>query len=215
MVNSVRALESSILYESIDIDNAIDIYLFYNLIQAADNVIPGAMKNILIAAKEQNNIYKLIYAPWDMDISWGNDFEGTDTYPYAILPSANWLMDVGGVAPLIAGNDPDIKRLIRDKYRNLRNTVWSEKALNNLINQYEEDIFDSGAYVRDMERWPDGLYANPEDKLSLFREHVMKRLAYMDAEYGYSNMKALEYEIIDGKAVLRTEEEMVGEDDIK
>ena len=54
-----------------------------------------------------------------------------------------------------------------------------------LIDQYENDIFESGAYLRDMERWPDGLYEDPEVKLSVFREHVMQRLSYMDIDYHY------------------------------
>lgn len=186
MINSKDISDSTVLYESVDIDNAIDIYLFYNLIQAADNVIPDAIKNILIAAKYQNGAYKMIYAPWDMDISWGNDFEGVDTYPYAIAPSQNWLMKIGGIAPLIERNDPDIWNLVREKYKSLRDTVWSEDSINALIEQYETDIFDSAAYLRDMERWPDGLYENPEIKLNAFREHVMQRLYYMDVEYCYS-----------------------------
>lgn len=185
MINSGITSDNAALYERIDIDNAVDIYLFYNFIQAADNVIPGAMKNMMIAAKYRNGSYKMIYAPWDMDISWGNDYEDSEMYPYAIPPSQNWLMEVGGVAPLIAANDPDIENLIQGKYRNLRNTVWSEEALNSLIDQYENDIFDSGAYLRDMERWPDGLYEDPEVKLSAFREHVMQRLSYMDIDYHY------------------------------
>lgn len=186
MINSRNLSDSEALYESIDIDNAIDIYLFYNFIQAADNVIPGAMKNIVIAAKYRNGTYKMIYAPWDMDISWGNDYEGGNMYPYAILPSQNWFMEIGGIAPLIDRNDPNIWNLVRDKYKSLRESVWSEEIINALVDQYETDIFDSGAYLRDMERWPDGLYGNPGEKLSSFREHVMQRLYYMDIEYCYS-----------------------------
>ena len=143
------------------------------------------MKNMMIAAKYRNGSYKMIYAPWDMDISWGNDYEDSEMYPYAIPPPQNWLMEVGGVAPLITANDADIENLIQEKYRSLRNTVWSEEALNRLIDQYENEIFDSGAYLRDMERWPDGLYEDPEVKLSVFRGHVMQRLSYMDIDYHY------------------------------
>lgn len=184
-VNSEHIQDNSILYKNIDIDNAIDIYLFFNLIQGADNVIPTSIKNIFIAAKEQNGFYKMIFTPWDMDVSWGNDFEGTDTFPYVIPPSQNWLMEVGGVAPLIDRNDPDIWKLIFNKYCDLRNTAWSEDAINALIDEYEKDIFGSGAYLRDMERWPDGLYTDPDQKLSVFRQHVMQRLSYMDLYYGY------------------------------
>lgn len=58
LINSGIASDNAVLYERIDIDNAIDIYLFYNFIQAADNVIPGAIKNMMIAAKNQNSSYK-------------------------------------------------------------------------------------------------------------------------------------------------------------
>lgn len=189
LINSGIASDNAVLYERIDIDNAIDIYLFYNFIQAADNVIPGAIKNMMIAAKNQNSSYKMIYAPWDMDISWGNDYEDSVMYPYAIPPSQNWFMEVGGIAPLIAANDPDIEDLIQQKYRNLRDTVWSREMINSFLDQYEDDIFDSGAYLRDMERWPDGLYEDPEVKLSVFREYVMKRLSYVDSDYGYTECK--------------------------
>lgn len=175
--------DTSILYENIDIDNAIDIYLFFNFIQGADNVTPFSIKNIFIAAKEQNGKYKMIFTPWDMDISWGNDFEGTDTFPYLIPPSQNWLMEVGGIAPLIDKKDAEIWDLIFNKYSDLRNTTWSENYINTLIDKYEKDIFDSGAYLRDMERWPDGLYVNPDIKLSVFRQHVMQRLTCMDTYY--------------------------------
>ena len=61
--------------------------------------------------------------------------------------------------------------------------------INSFLDQYEDDIFDSGAYLRDMERWPDGLYEDPEVKLSVFREYVMKRLSYVDSDYGYTECK--------------------------
>ncbi len=197
-INSNCVEDNSVLYENIDIDNAIDIYLFFNLIQGADNVIPTSNKNIFIAAKKQQDSYKMIFTPWDMDISWGNDFEGNETLPYVIPPSQNWIMEVGGIAPLIDRHDPDIWRLVLNKYGNLRDTTWSEEFLNSLLDQYEEDIFDSGAYLRDMERWPDGFYIYPEQKLSIFREHVMKRLSYLDIYYNCIETTTLTYYVSEG-----------------
>ena len=50
-----------------------------------------------------------------------------------------------------------------------------------MIDGYERDIYGSGAYVRDMERWPDGNYQDPEAGLSIFREYVHARLRSMDS----------------------------------
>ena len=53
------------MYKKVDWDEEDDI------IVGTDHVILGGMKNILIAAKYHGGAYKMIYAPWDMDISWG------------------------------------------------------------------------------------------------------------------------------------------------
>lgn len=182
-INSDSIENNAILYDSIDIDNAIDIFLFFDLIQGADNITPTSNKNLYIVAKKQLNSYKILFTPWDMDISWGTDFEDTETIPYAFEPSESRFMGNGGIVPLIERDDPDIWGLIRKKYKSLRSGAWSDDAMNLLIDRFEDDIFNSGAYARDMERWPDGIYANPNEKLSNFRNYVMERLYYMDIYY--------------------------------
>ena len=49
-----------------------------------------------------------------------------------------------------------------------------------MLDGCEQDIFGSGAYLRDMERWPEGSYQDPELGLSVFREYVHGRLRSMD-----------------------------------
>ena len=49
------------------------------------------------------------------------------------------------------------------------------------IDQYEIEIFDSGAYKRDAIRWPHGHYIEDQDeKLNLFKDYVKERLKIMD-----------------------------------
>ena len=52
-----------------------------------------------------------------------------------------------------------------------------------MLRDFERNIFDSGAYLRDMDRWPDGSYGNPDLKLSVFTEYVLARLHAMDEYY--------------------------------
>ncbi len=167
------------LYQGIDLDNAIDIYLFFNLIQGIDNVSGKFMYNMFVAMKgnEQGGITAL-YCPWDMDRSWGNDQE-----LYDMAPDRNCIMESGYLNQLILNEDDRIWEEIFDKYRKLRSTVWSEESLSAMIDEYEADIYDSGAFFRDMERWPEGTYAEAADKLSVFRDHVMERLQETDAYY--------------------------------
>ena len=167
------------LYQGIDIDNAIDIYLFFNLIQGIDNVSGKLTYNMFVAMKgnEQGGITAL-YCPWDMDRSWGND---QDLYDMA--PDRNCIMESGYLNQLMLNGDDAVWEKIFDKYRKLRSTVWSEESLNAMIDEYEADIFDSGAFLRDKERWPEGAYADPTDKLDVFRDYVMERLRETDDYY--------------------------------
>ena len=81
---------------------------------------------------------------------------------------------------LIELGDEGIKQRIAERYNELRMDQWSEERLNEMIDEYEEDIFLSGCYLRDMQRWPDGSYEDPDLMLSTFRSFVLARMAYMD-----------------------------------
>lgn len=66
-----------------------------------------------------------------------------------------------------------------------RKDAWSEETLILMLTEYERQIFDSGAFLRDMERWPDGAYGEPEKKLSVFIQYVKDRLHSADAFYEF------------------------------
>ncbi|MCQ2548452.1 MAG: CotH kinase family protein [Lachnospiraceae bacterium] len=174
------------LYNGIDLDNAADIFLFYTLIQGLDNgkFNEYRMKNTLLALKKEKDRILGIYCPWDMDISWGNDWDISAknyTIPYAINPDLNNIFISGYFGQLLLINDLQAWQFVVQKYQTLREGPWAQERVIELLDEYERDIFDSGAYTRDMERWPDGSYlADLADRLSLFKEYVVARLAEMD-----------------------------------
>ncbi|MCR4658084.1 MAG: hypothetical protein K5770_17940, partial [Lachnospiraceae bacterium] len=61
---------------------------------------------------------------------------------------------------------------------------WSDDRILGMLDEYEAQIFDSGAFLRDMERWPDGNYEDPRYKLSVFKDYVLRRLEYCDGFFG-------------------------------
>lgn len=181
--------DSEELYKWIDIDNIINIYLFINLIQGVDharndeiyNIRNSEIFNMYLAMKtDYQGRLKGLYIPWDMDRTWGNPF---GDIPYGMTPDYQVVMESGYLGQIISNRDTDVWEKIFDKYWALRNDEWSEEALNSLIDKYETDIFDSGAFIRDMERWPDGNYVDPADKLNRFRWYVNTRLAETDLYY--------------------------------
>ena len=178
------------LRAGIDLDNAIDFYLFINLIQGADNI--DMVKNFYILLQNEKEGAKALYAPWDLDLTWGNQYIGVlssnYTAPYANPTDFNCIIESGYISQLIINGDASIWDMIFEKYCTLRESKWSENNINKLLDEYEADIFDSGAYLRDMERWPEGTYGNAEEQLNTFRTYVMNRL--QETDLYYSRLKA-------------------------
>ncbi|MDO4304541.1 MAG: CotH kinase family protein [Bacillota bacterium] len=174
-------------YSSIDLDNAIDYVLFINLIQGIDNVYNDTTKNMYITAKIwKDGEYKFLYTPWDMDITWGNAWAQDAwnlTVPYALTPASNKVMESGSLYKLLINHNENAWTAYLNKYDELRNKLWSDEAIMNMLDEYESQIFASGAYRRDMDRWPDGSYEDPKLELSVFRQYVLDRLHELDAYY--------------------------------
>ncbi|MDE6213417.1 MAG: CotH kinase family protein, partial [Lachnospiraceae bacterium] len=169
---------------SIDIDNVIDNYLFYTLTQGTDNVSKEYVKNQYFSIHNRQGKVIAMYSPWDMDDTWGKtwrgDFPVNEQQPYTISEKYNHVMESGVVNQLIANGDGSIWEKIFDKYRYLRENGWSDENVNSLLDEYEENIFASGAYLRDMERWPEGDYTDAAVGMNTFRTFVMGRLQEFD-----------------------------------
>lgn len=171
------------LYADIDIDNVIDIYLFYNLIQGVDNIEKENVKNNYFSLHSRQGKMIAMYSPWDMDATWGNMWVPFMQQPYNMSETYNLVMESGIVNQLIVNGDDSIWGKIFDKYRYLRENGWSDENINSLLDEYEEDIFASGAYRRDMDRWPEGLYADAANEMNTFRAFVTRRVQETDAYF--------------------------------
>ena len=173
--------DQSDVWDVIDIDSAVDIFLFYNLTQAWDNTYGYSIRNIYFALMGSGH---LLYIPWDLDQTWGLCWvDGPRrhyTVPYYLNPGVNRIMQMNPVYRFL--NTEEIREKIRSRYDYLREHGWSDESIDQMITEYETQIFASGAYDRDKARWPGGTYIakGTGNDLNVFREYVMERLKYMD-----------------------------------
>jgi len=181
--------DTSIFYEIVDIDNAIDLHLFILLIQGVDNfqtylTSEPSINNMILTAKQKDGQTVMLYTPWDMDLTWGNDYSGTlrTSYvlPYDISPDYNVPMRYSVVQELMNAGDKEIISLVKARYTELRAGKWSEDYILSIIEDFEKDIFASGAFGRDCSRWPYSAQIEGLHDLSLFKAFVHERLKYMD-----------------------------------
>ena len=85
------------------------------------------------------------------------------------------------VYSLLSKEDDNIINIINDRYNYLRKHYWNEEFINPILDEYENNVFNSGAYIRERKRWPEGAYIkDTETKLTDFRKYVKERLEGMD-----------------------------------
>ena len=175
------------LLEMIDINNAIDTYLFLGLIQGHDNTRGSEVRNMYLYMYDNAGTISMLYAPWDMDLTWGNffseDWYANYVQTYYLTPRDNLVMKAGPLNQLLVNKADGVREQIVRRYRELRETSWSDEAIKELLENYEADIYDSGAFRRELARWPEGTANHPDEKLSVFKEYVAERFTVLDAYY--------------------------------
>lgn len=171
------------LYQAADADNAIDLYLFLNLIQGVDHAHlygQDGVYNLYMAAKKTASGTSMLYTPWDMDRTWGRGYDGEGP----LSPEENVVIDSSIVTRLLDMGDQEMIRRVKERYQELRTTLWSDEAMLGRIRTYEEQMFLSGAYEREYDRWytqPDAMIRfDPAASLDDFADYALKRLACLD-----------------------------------
>ncbi len=159
-------------------DGLLRMWLFLQIITGHDHTA----KNIFYVAKYDDDLkrnYQFYFAPWDMDLTWGNvsvgevnpyytDFEMNTLDDRVYWETADWMLDT---------NYHDAHGQVEKMYHDLRKTVLSDESVANMIEELDDHIRNSGAFERDRQRWPEGTHAAD---CSLLLKYAKERLNYLD-----------------------------------
>lgn len=166
--------ESEILNE----DSLIRMWVFIQMITGHDHTA----KNMFFVAKYNEDCkynYQFYFAPWDMDLTWGNVSVGEINSYYTAFEMdtvdnrVRW--EVADM--LIEENYNQVKERIQSLYKELRKTVLTDRNVEEMILQLNHELRASGAFARDKERWKEGTHA---DNCDLLIEYAKKRLNFLD-----------------------------------
>ena len=158
-----------------DEDNAMRMWLFIQMITGYDQMA----KNIFYVAKYEEGGYKFYFAPWDMDLTWGNVSVGEENPLYTDFEMNTFDDDVPWQTAdrLISLNVNGATGKMQELYTQLRADVFSDESVLERIEELDHLLRDSGAYERDKVRWPEGAHTDSAGKL---RTYVKKRLNFLD-----------------------------------
>lgn len=153
-----------------ELDNAVDYFIFLNLLRATDNT----GKNIFIAMYDTGTPY--FYVPHDLDGTFGIAWDGTpDNVTTGLLLN-------GFYSRLMHDCRPDgFTDRLRQRWNALRTDIITHDNILGLFQQENGQLAASGAYQREMLAWPDYVYdASQLDYLSTW---LTGRIAYLDGRF--------------------------------
>ncbi len=164
----------------INTDSLVDYEVFIQTAAAVDNVIQNTF---LVARANGDGTFTFSFIPWDMDQTFGNRWHG-DPPLYTgedYWSLTDWSADYYWVAAKMKQTNADGYRdKVGERFRTLRGSVISDKALCTMLEEEFALINDSGAYIRNKTRWPDGGYT---DDISDTTSFVTERMGILDYEY--------------------------------
>lgn len=163
------------LFTHTDIQNQINYYLYTLLLQATDN----NYKNHNYISKLDGETRVMLESPWDLDLTWGLHWQVDNDLLAVVrgLPTTNYLPTSTLIHEAMQQENTKVIQMVKEKYAKLRADEWSETSFMEMLDKYEQDIYYSGAILRDKERWPDTAY---NENMDYLRNYLLERLQAMD-----------------------------------
>ena len=152
-----------------DAENIANYSLFINLISAIDNTY----KNQKILFRYIDGEYFVELYPWDLDLSQNNE---------KLKEEHNFLKIVNNVnIPKQILQSESYNKLLINKYNSLRETVYNEKYLYDLIDSNKKEIEKSGAIFREEKVWGD---RDLDKSIQNLKELYSEKIKILDNYYG-------------------------------
>ncbi|NDW18413.1 T9SS C-terminal target domain-containing protein [Dysgonomonas sp. 216] len=169
----------------IDIPVWADYYLLMEMIMATDNHGKNAYLNMYNITEDQI----LGITPWDMDAVLGRRWNASavgasQDYTQYIINSEHGEHNL--FRRLKLTNAADFNDLLKKQYDKLRFTHFSPENMFNRFENYKRIFENSGAAVREIDRWNgvNGITVDFDAELAYLHKWLQDRAEYMNEQYG-------------------------------
>lgn len=173
VIAAIINTDSAALERSLDINGAIDYFIFQEIILGTD----GLAKNMLLATYDMTKWYLSAY---DMDSTFDLDWNGEILYGYDTdMPDTPYNNQYSSLLMCIWHN---YYSAYVERYTELRKSVLSYSSI---IEEFEKyiDIFGEDVYIQDTAIYPN-IPSVTSNTLESLRNFVGDRLKYLDNNYG-------------------------------
>lgn len=151
----------------LDLANAVDYFIFMNLVRASDNM----GKNIYFARYDADAPF--FFVPWDLDGTFGTIWDGS---------RENITVDIlsNGLYKRL-WQDSTFRDQLTTRWNTLRKDMLSNASLHNLLGVSYHYLMDNGVYEREALAW--SAYHFNESDWNYMNVWLDQRLAFLDIEF--------------------------------
>lgn len=153
-----------------ELDNAVDYFIFLNLLRAEDNT----GKNIYIAKYDAGTPY--FYVPHDLDGTFGIAWDGN------FATTTDDLLENGFYERLIHDCRPGgFADRLRQRWNELRASIITANGITGMFAQEQAWLADNAAYARESMAWP--LYEYAPSQMTYLAGWLDARLQFLDNRF--------------------------------
>lgn len=161
----------------VDTQSAVNVWIYLQAVLGIDN----RGKNMYYVAKSNGQSHRIYFAPWDMDLTWGDSLKlstdgklwDVELYTNLYSERINWSLG----DRLIELDVENTREQVGEKWKLLRNGAFSDENLVSSVDGLVHRVQDSGALSRDKDCWPD---SNSGADYGLFKRMALYRMKILD-----------------------------------
>lgn len=164
-----------------------DYWLFIELLFATDN----SGKNMYWLVYDQTESRKLTPAPWDLDGTFGRNWDGHRSPCSPDNDYRRFLMEnysQNGLFERLHRLGPgNWNKQLAERYRKLRKSFFDPERLYKRFDSYHKLLRACGAEARERRRWnnADGIGLDFESEAEYLQSWIARRVHHLDRKYGY------------------------------
>lgn len=163
--------------EKVDLANLSDMLLFTMVTSASDN----SFKNTYYAAKvDTQNQYVMYQVPWDLDLTFGNQYSEM-SFHSMFVPDYTVIYGETAILVLLENQPDEVGDYLMDKWERYRESFLSTESILNLFVSNRDYLLDTGAAIREQNRWPEG---QVDMDITYLLEYQTKRMNWLDGYFG-------------------------------
>ena len=162
-------------FSNVDLESWVDLQLFLHFGNMVDN---EGYKNIFYVVERSNDQETLRFIPWDTDMSFGIYFNDGFRYDPVVVENISYRTEYLKILETY----PEIETMLSLRWKELRETIFTEENIFSRIDEYTARVTDSGALKRDFDYLGWNTWGG-EDTIDNFKLFIQERLRILDKLY--------------------------------